>query len=107
MGLLVTTQSAQAAREVEAATDATHVNAMADIHAAFENGEDAAARVQAAVPKAAPARLLVNPVDLLRAINLPKDLAPTVPPLAAVLSICLWLSTCLALSAWKLHRLDL
>ncbi len=107
MGLLVTTHSAQAAREVETATDATHVNAMADIHAAYENGDDAAARVQAAAPKSAPAWLLINPVDLFRAINLPKDLAPAVPPAGALLSIGLWLSTCLALSTWRLLRLDL
>ena len=107
MGLLVTTQTAQAAREVEAATDATHVNAMADLHAAFENGDDAAARVQAAAPKSAPAWLLINPVDLFRAINLPKDLAPEVPPLGALLSIGLWLAACLSLSTWKLARLDL
>jgi Cu-processing system permease protein len=107
MGLLVTTRTAQAAREVEAATDATHVNAMADIHAAFENGDDAAARVQAAAPKTAPAWLLINPVDLFRAMNLPKDLAPQVPPLAALLSIGIWLAASLALSAWKMAHLDL
>jgi Cu-processing system permease protein len=107
MGLLVTTQSAQAAREVEAATDATHVNAMADIHAAFESGDDAAARVQANTSKSTSSLLLINPVDLFRVINLPKELAPAVPPLAALLSIGLWLAGCLAVGTWKLSRVDL
>ncbi len=107
MGLLVTTQSAQAAREVEAATDTTHVNAMADIHAAFESGDDAAARIQANTSKATSSWLLINPVDLFRVINLPKELAPAVPPLAALLSIGLWLAGCLTVGTWKFIRLDL
>ena len=107
MGLLVTTQSAQAAREVEAATDATHVNAMADIHAAFENGDDAAARIRGSTSKSMSSWLLINPVDLFRAINLPKELAPAVPPFAALLAIGLWLAGCLAVGIWKLNRIDL
>ena len=107
MGWLVTTRSAEAAREVEAATAATHVNAMADLHAAFEKGDDAAARVRASGPKSAPSWLLFNPVDLFRAINLPKDLAPAVPPAAAMLSVSLWLAGCLGAGVWKLARLDL
>ncbi len=107
MGWLVTTRSAQAAREVEAATDATHVNAMADVHAAFENGDDAAARVQASAPKSAPSWLLLNPVDLFRAINLPAGLAPAIPPVAAICSMALWLAGCLGAGLWKLTRLDL
>ncbi len=107
MGWLVATRSPQAAREVEAATDATHVNATADIHAAFENGDDAAARVQASTPKSAPVWLLLNPVDLFRALNLPGGLAPAVPPFAAGFSASLWLAGCLCAGIWKLTRLDL
>jgi Cu-processing system permease protein len=107
MGLLMVTRSEQAAREVEVATDATHVNAMADIHAAFENGDDAAARAQATAPKSAPAWLLLNPVDLFRAVNLPREIAPAVPLPGVLLSVSLWLGGCLAAGAWKLKRLDL
>jgi Cu-processing system permease protein len=106
MGWLVTTRSPQAAREVEAATDATHVNAMADIHAAFENGDDAAARVQASGPKSALTWMLLNPVDLFRAVNLPGSLTPAVPPVAAMLSASLWLAGCLSAGIWRLSRLD-
>ncbi len=107
MGWLVTTRSAQAAREVETATDATHVNAMADIHAAFESGDDAAARLQATAPKSAPSWLLFNPVDLFRTVNLPKDQAPAVAPFAAVFSVGLWMAACLGAGLWRINRLDL
>ncbi len=107
MGLLVITRTPQAAREVEAATDPMHVNAIADVHAAFENGDDAAARLHATAPRPITAWLLVNPVDLFRAINLPRDLAPALPPAGILGSIVLWLMGCLSLGNWKLKRLDL
>lgn len=107
MGLLVTTRSAEAAKEVEHATEATHVNAVADMHAAFESGDDAAARAGARAPRSSPLWLLVNPVDLFRALNLPQSIAPAVPLAGALASVVLWLSVLVAASAWKLKRLDL
>ncbi len=107
MGVVVTTHSAQAAKEVETATDATHVNAAADIHAAFENGDDAAARVAAAAPKQLPFWVLLNPVDLFRTANLTPDLTPAVPIFPAALSLLLWFAGPLGLATWKLNRVDL
>ena len=107
MGLLVATRSAQSVREIETVTDATHVNAAADIHAAFESGDDAAARAAAKAPKPALGWVLINPVDLFRAVNLPKDLALTVPWTTATLTIFIWLTACLGAGIWKLKRLDL
>jgi hypothetical protein len=107
MGCLVTTQSPQAARELQSVTGTTHVNSMADMHAAFEQGDDAAARALAQTPQRAAGWLLLNPVDLFRTFNLPKGLAPVVSPPAAALSVLLWLAACLGLSHWKLKRIDL
>jgi Cu-processing system permease protein len=107
MGVLVVTHSAQSVREVETTTDATHVNTSADLHAAFENGDDTAASVTAKMSKPAIGWLLVNPVDLFRAVNLPKDLAPAVPWTAAMLAVACWLLACLGAGIWKLNRLDL
>ncbi len=107
MGIVVTTHSAQAAREVETVTDATHVNTAADIHAAFENGDDAAARLAASAPKRIPFWVLLNPVDLFRTANLAKDMAPGVSLLSAAGSLLLWFGGALGLAAWKLNRLDL
>ena len=107
MGLLVVTRTPQAALEVETATGATHVNAAADIHAAFENGDDAAARALKQAPKQVAPWLLLNPVALFRAWNLPPSLVPPVPPAAAALSILGWLGGCLAAARWRLKRIDL
>ncbi len=107
MGVVVTTTSAQAAHEVETITDATHVNAVADMHAAFENGDDAAARIAAQPPKRSSAWVLINPVDLFRAFNLPENLAPAISPVWGALSVLLWLAGSLGLGACKLKRLDL
>jgi Cu-processing system permease protein len=107
MGCLVTTQSPQAARALQSVTGTTHVNSMADMHDAFEQGDDAAARALAQTPQRAAGWLLLNPVDLFRTFNLPKGLAPVVSPPAAALSVLLWLAACLGLSHWKLKRIDL
>jgi ABC-type transport system involved in multi-copper enzyme maturation permease subunit len=107
MGLTVTTQSPQAAREVEAATDATHVNAIADIHAAYEKGDDAAARIRARAPEKLAPWMLLNPVDLFRVVNLPGGMVSSVPLISAMASIFLWIAGCLLAAGWKLRRIDL
>ena len=109
MGLVITTNSATAAREVETVTDATHVNAVADMHAAFENGDDAAARSAVRAPRRIALWVLVNPVDIFRTLNLPGEVAPPLPlpATAAALSIIAWLAGALGAATWKFNRLDL
>lgn len=107
MGWLVVAETPQATREVEIATDATHVNATADLHAAFESGDDAQARTVARSQTDVPPWLLVNPVDLFRAWNLPGDVAPRLSLPAALVSIWLWLLGCPCAANWRFNRLDL
>ncbi len=107
VGVVVVTHSAEAAREKEMVTGATHVNAVADLHAAFEKGDDAAARLVAQTPRDAPLWLALNPVTLFRTVNLPSQLSLAMPPLAAGLSVLCWIFAMLALANWRLCRLDL
>lgn len=107
MGVVVMTKSQAAAQEVEAATDATHVNAIADIHDAFERGDDHATRTMATASKSIPAWLLINPVDTFRAMNLPKEISVGVPMSAAALSVICWIGISLGACVWRLRRVDL
>ncbi len=107
MGVTVMAETPQAAREVETATDAAHVRDVEDVHAAFEAGDDAAARQVAKAPRRLPAWMLLNPVDSFRAINLPKELAPRVPTAGVTSSTLLWLAASLSLAWRRLQHLDL
>lgn len=109
MGVVLSSNSAQAAQEIETATDATHVNSAADLHKAFA-GEERPSAAHAAVAQRSQTLaswLLLNPVDVFRAINLPQPAAVAMPiPLAAA-SVLLWLSLSLGGGIWKLQRIDL
>lgn len=107
MGVVVTANSSQAAREIEEVTDATHVTSIADMHKAFESGDEAASRVIANRSHTVAAWLALNPVDLFRAINLPKSANVAVPLWPATLSISVWLLFALGGASWKLRRTDL
>jgi Cu-processing system permease protein len=107
LGVVVSSRTNEATRQIESITDATHVNAIADMHQAFESGADN-------VPKAAPAAskvlfwtLLANPVDLFRAINLPVTTEPRVPVLVIPLAFACWIAVALSAGFWRLRRLDL
>ncbi len=106
IGVLVNTQAPQAAREVETATATTHVNTAADMHDAFERGDDAAARV-VATPHRPAAWLAINPVDLFRVMNLPPAVMPPFSSGAALVSVLAWLTASLTAAHWKLKRIDL
>ncbi len=107
MGVVLALESPQAVREVETATDATHVRNVEDIHAAFEAGDDAASRQAARAPRRLAPWLLLNPVDSFRAVNLPRDLAPRISAWSMTLSVVLWLGLSLWAATWKLNRIDL
>jgi Cu-processing system permease protein len=107
LGLLLNTKAVSANQAIEINCEATHVNAGADIHNAFENPVGNASPQQTARNESHLASwLLINPVDLFRALNLPATLVPRVPPSAASLSICLWLIVALGGSLWQLRRMD-
>lgn len=106
LGWLLSAQAPAATREIEVICDATHINPAADIHSAFES--DAGSKAPGAVEKVTSFRwLLLNPVDLFRAVNLAKQMGVIVSPVFVIGTTGLWLGLALALSLWKLRRLDL
>jgi Cu-processing system permease protein len=108
LGLLVSTKSPVAAREIEMVCDATHVNAAADLHSDFDNVTDRKPRAADEVHTASRfGWLTLNPVDLFRVTNLPKQFEVRVPALTTALAITLWVGCTLGASLWKLRRIDL
>lgn len=107
LGVVISSQAPAAAQEIEALCDATHLNSSLDIHSAFDTAPNAHAASQ---PRAATGSLswvLLNPVDLFRALNLPGSASPGVSPALTGLTVTLWLVGTLGLAAWRLRRLDL
>lgn len=107
LGVMVSTQSASAAQEIEFVCDATHVNAAADLHSAYDQVGDTPTRAVASGETSPLAWLALNPVDLLRAVNLPPHAGVRVPPMTLALGTILWLVIPFGLSAWKLSKTDL
>jgi ABC-type transport system involved in multi-copper enzyme maturation permease subunit len=107
LGLLVSAKSPVAAQEIEMVCDATHVNAAADFHSDFDNVIDKKPRAAEIQSSSTFGWLMINPVDLFRATNLPGQLGFRVPLLTTVLAISVWLGGTLGASLWKLRRTDL
>lgn len=107
MGLVVTLNSTQAAREIEQATDATHITSVADLHKAYEGVDNPAEHLIATRTQRVAFWLALNPVDLFRALNMPKSAGVSVPGWLAGLSGLSWLAGSLGLAARKFHRIDL
>ena len=105
LGLLISTKAPQAAREIDIACDTMHVNAAADIHNAFDTSTKSEAVV---IHKRSSFNwMLVNPVDLFRAVNLSKQMNVYVPLPLILATVLGWVALSLALSVWKLRRIDL
>ena len=108
LGLVVSTKSPAAAREIELVCDAMHVNAAADLHSEFDTISSPTLQ-QSNTPtphSASLGWLAINPVDLFRAINLPRETGG-VPALLTLASVSGWLAFTLGASFWKLRRTDL
>jgi len=106
LGLVVSTRTNQAAQQIETATGATHVTSIADMHAGFENGIDQTPRPSEKTSQALFLSLLINPVDLFRAVNLPGAAQP-VPLYAGIFTVAFWISLSLGAGLWRLRRSDL
>ncbi len=106
MGIVTVAESPHAAREVETATGATHVRNVEDVHAAFEAGDDAAARQAGLAPGKLQPWVFVNPVDSFRTLNMPKDLAPSASVPGMTLSVLCWLAASFAAAAWRMNKID-
>ncbi|MBU6398756.1 MAG: ABC transporter permease [Verrucomicrobia bacterium] len=107
LGVVVSSQAATASEEIEKATDATHVVSVEDLHRQYEGAKDNAQHLVPAAPRRFSPWLVLNPVDLFRAINLPQTVALRVPVAAAALAISVWLIVPLGFGVWQLRRLDL
>lgn len=107
LGVVVSTRTNEATKQIETATEATHVNAIADMHQAFDSGIDNVPKAQPAATKILFWTLLANPVDLFRAINLPVTTGAQVPVIVIPLAFACWIAAALGAGFWRLRRLDL
>lgn len=107
LGLLLATRAPAAAQEIELACDPTHVNAATtDIHGAFNDpGEESSPRETASAISFS--WVLLNPVDLFRAINLAPQLGLRIPPPLVITSTLIWLGGLLWLALWRFRTQDL
>jgi Cu-processing system permease protein len=107
LGVVVSTRTSEATKQIETVTDAMHVNAIADMHMQFESGVDNVPKAKPAATKVLFWALLVNPVDLFRAINLATTTEAQVPVLVIPLAFACWIAAALSAAFWRLRRLDL
>lgn len=107
LGVLISTKAPVAAQEIEVACEATHINAGADLHSAFETSAKGPDAPKPRSSQASLSWLLLNPVDLFRAINLSKQTNLHVPISATAAMAAFWLAVPFGISIWKLRRLDL
>jgi hypothetical protein len=103
----VSSRASSASEEIEALCDTTHVNGLADVHAAYEADSRSALQNGERTGREEPSVtwLALNPVDAFRMVNLPPSERVLAVPLACG-SFGLWLTSMLALGAWKMRRSD-
>jgi Cu-processing system permease protein len=107
LGVVMSSQAQAAAQEIERVCDATHLNTLADLHAAYDTPTP-----QVNAPPAPPSGpslswIFFNPVDLFRTLNLSKQTNAGLGPVGVFLISGFWLAGSLAVSACKLRQLDL
>jgi ABC-type transport system involved in multi-copper enzyme maturation permease subunit len=107
LSCLVSSHSPAAAHEIEVVCDATHVNMAVDIHSDLEKSAQESSRVAGPHPASTMGWLILNPVDLFRAVNLATQLGFRVRLLPAILAAGLWPALTLGASLWRLRRIDL
>jgi ABC-type transport system involved in multi-copper enzyme maturation permease subunit len=106
LGFLVSTKAVTASHEIEIVCDATHVNAAADLHAAYDNLADDRSNVASTTTTSSLGWLAANPVDVFRALNLPAQFNIRIPAFSVALCLAGWLTFTLGASLWKLRRAD-
>jgi Cu-processing system permease protein len=104
LGIVISTKSAVAAKEIEVVCDTTHVNA-ADIHSAFDGPVEEKSKAVSEAPSLG--WLAINPVDLFRAVNLQKQMNTSIPAMVVFSSVAGWIAICLGAGFWKFRRIDL
>jgi Cu-processing system permease protein len=106
LGLLVSARAPLAAQEIDAYCDPMHVTAVADLHAAYEMPAGAGVEQARERREAALRWLLLNPIDLFRAVNLSQRMNTPMPGSFAAASILLWILGPVGLSWWRFRRMD-
>jgi Cu-processing system permease protein len=109
LGVLVSTKAPAASREIEIICDATHVNAAADIHSAFDTAPEAGVTTSAAgsSDSASMLWLALNPIDVFRAVNLGRQTGFQLPHAVALGCAALWFGLAATLSQRRFNRIDL
>jgi Cu-processing system permease protein len=108
LGLIVSTQSRAAAREIELICDALHVNAAADLHSGFDAvTTPLSEHSPPSFHSRALSWLTLNPVDLFRTVNLAQATGVYLPILWTFASFAAWLALILTASLWRFRRTDL
>lgn len=107
LGVMVSSKAVPAAHDIEFLCDATHVNAAADLHSAYDQVTTEPARDSTINPTPSLGWLALNPVDLFRALNLPQQTGVQVSALTILICAGSWLTLTLGASAWQLRRADL
>jgi Cu-processing system permease protein len=107
LGVLLALKSPTAAQEIEVACDPMHVNAAAEIHSSFENPSNGQTREPAAQKRPSFSWILINPVDLLRTMNLPAELGLGIPLSLALATTTAWIGGLLTLSFLVFRSQDL
>lgn len=105
LGIIVSQNAPQASQEIEVVCDATHVNAQADIHSAFDTGLDRRISSKPSAPKIS--WLFLNPVDVFRVINLPRSAQVSLPLTGAFTCATLWIGLSLLLATTRFKRINL
>jgi Cu-processing system permease protein len=105
LGIIVSQKAPQSSQEIEVVCDATHVNAQADIHSAFDTTSESPK-----TNKSSPSQitwLFLNPVDVFRVINLPRSAQVSLPLTGAFACATVWIALSLVVATMSFKVIDL
>ncbi len=107
MGILLSSRATSAATEIEAVCEVTGQHPIEDIHSAYNTPEVPPKAGSMASPRDGLGWVLLNPIDLFRAVNLP-ELAGRTPSAALALGVFgAWIAASLGVSIRSFQRCDL
>jgi Cu-processing system permease protein len=108
LGVITSTRAPAASHEIEIVCDATHVNAAADVHSAFESGtEPNVAKQSASSSLTTLIWLAANPVDAFRVVNLGVETSSRSATGLVIGSAAFWIGLAAVSSRKKFAKLDL
>jgi ABC-type transport system involved in multi-copper enzyme maturation permease subunit len=106
LGVVFSTRAPAAEQQIEEICDATHVNAVADLHSAYETPAEPKKTTDHSTALSLYS-LMLDPVDVFRAVNLAPSMGlPSVYAMAG-LSFGLWMAGAVGLALARFRGLDL